>query len=489
MSPSALGGMGAAAAAGMSPAAAGGASTAAFGGMGASALAGMKFGASGAMPLISKGAALGAGLAPWMLALPLVLGSVYVLGGAGARLGQKRKSGARSADVTPPPPPPPMVRKKAAPAVRKAPAPAPAPVVAAAPKKSERAESRRQTPQTAAPPAKAVPSRTLVASRSTPAAVRSGPGQQVAPAPAGVMSFALTTLRKAANLVKGTVGRQVTVVPAAPVAPRRVSGLTTPKDDEWAVETPAAPVAPRRVSGFIAPKDEEWAAEMPATPVAPRRVSGLVAPQDVEWTTVTETPAAPVVPPPVVPPPVVPPPVVPPPVVPQEASGPIAGEDEREGEDWPAEMPGSALPAVPVDTGALSRFIDDRVGRALEEAASLRNRLAEGRREGTQDRRFSFRVAVPPGAMEIRWVDKEGTDHRSPAINISLHGILFEADDPYIMSIRQIACPRLQRTINVTKSIVHRREVNLSVAVLAGFEKGADDWMSWVEILTRIDQE
>ncbi len=106
-----------------------------------------------------------------------------------------------------------------------------------------------------------------------------------------------------------------------------------------------------------------------------------------------------------------------------------------------------------------------------------------------RERRFSLRVAAPPGAMIIHWTNRDGAQFLGMAINISLHGVLFEAPRFDAESIDRVVCSRLNIDLKVTKSAILRSDVDGAVAVLEEFEDNVDSKMRWIELLTRIDEE
>ncbi|MFN3076021.1 MAG: VWA domain-containing protein [Alphaproteobacteria bacterium] len=141
---------------------------------------------------------------------------------------------------------------------------------------------------------------------------------------------------------------------------------------------------------------------------------------------------------------------------------------------------------LPADLSAY--LLDDHVNSALSDVEKLRQQLLTGCRDAIEmDRRFSFHVAVPDGCMTVFWIAEDGTEHQGKAINISMHGILFEgAEKP--VSIARVTCPRMQLTLNVMSSRIVRQEPGRIAAVLVRFENDLDDWMRWVEIVGRVDE-
>ncbi|MEO5373960.1 MAG: VWA domain-containing protein [Alphaproteobacteria bacterium] len=145
-------------------------------------------------------------------------------------------------------------------------------------------------------------------------------------------------------------------------------------------------------------------------------------------------------------------------------------------------------PSPPVDLAA--EFIDSRVKGMVDDAERLRRRLLldEGGTFDTQERRLSLRVVVPEGAMVVHWVAEDGTRHQSPAHDISMRGISFATGPVDAASITHIVCPGMETTLGVVKSRILRQNAGQAAAVLTEFTDDLDDWMRWVEIITRIDE-
>lgn len=149
-----------------------------------------------------------------------------------------------------------------------------------------------------------------------------------------------------------------------------------------------------------------------------------------------------------------------------------------------------ASPDLAPDLDSAARFIAGKVQSTLDEAEALRRRLLLDKSEiGEQDRRFSLRVAVPAGAMNVTWIGSDGAEHSGRAINISMQGVRFEAPQFDAASIARIVCPKMDITLNVEHSAIVRQDEHHAVATVSRFGNNLDDWMQWVEIVNRIDQE
>ncbi|NVM23875.1 MAG: VWA domain-containing protein [Desulfobacterales bacterium] len=133
-------------------------------------------------------------------------------------------------------------------------------------------------------------------------------------------------------------------------------------------------------------------------------------------------------------------------------------------------------------------YMDDKIRRAMGDAEKLCDELIEEETKALEfDRRFSIRVPVPPGAMEVHWTNDDSSQMWGQAVNISMNAVLFEAPGFRAESIDRVVCPRLDVVFNVVRSSIHRKVGDSVVAVLEEFEDNVDDSMRWVEILTSID--
>jgi hypothetical protein len=121
--------------------------------------------------------------------------------------------------------------------------------------------------------------------------------------------------------------------------------------------------------------------------------------------------------------------------------------------------------AEPLDSAA--SYIDAEVKRALDDAEKLRRKLLVSESSKINvERRFSLRVAVPPGAMNVQWVNEDGQKRETPAINISMHGVKFETEDSKVASVKRIICPKMDVALGVIKSQMVRCDEASAVAML-----------------------
>jgi hypothetical protein len=104
------------------------------------------------------------------------------------------------------------------------------------------------------------------------------------------------------------------------------------------------------------------------------------------------------------------------------------------------------------------------------------------------NRRYSFRVNVPPGVMNVLWKDPEGGDRTSPVKNISFTSLMFEEPDFTAEQIYAVECIPFSMKMGIKSSRLKTRENRLHVVILDDFEDTVSDRMHWIEILTRIEE-
>ncbi len=150
---------------------------------------------------------------------------------------------------------------------------------------------------------------------------------------------------------------------------------------------------------------------------------------------------------------------------------------------------GKSVPEASFASEAMG-YINDKVQTALSGAEIYRNAISpKVQSTYPRERRYSFRVKVPDGAMAVVWKNKNGQHCSANAIDISFRGIHFDGKHYDAKDIDRLEFPRLGINLDVTKSSIVRRDGDSVVVYLKNFSNDVDGWMSWIEILTRIDQE
>ncbi|MBF0380714.1 MAG: hypothetical protein HQL69_06835 [Magnetococcales bacterium] len=104
------------------------------------------------------------------------------------------------------------------------------------------------------------------------------------------------------------------------------------------------------------------------------------------------------------------------------------------------------------------------------------------------DRRFALRIKVPANTLLVRGVISNGQIFQSVAKDVSMHGVKFSAPKLPIVSIKQLVFKNKNIAIDVQSYRLHRQTDSEAVAILTSFKNGPDDWMQWIERITRMDQ-
>ncbi len=89
--------------------------------------------------------------------------------------------------------------------------------------------------------------------------------------------------------------------------------------------------------------------------------------------------------------------------------------------------------------------------------------------------------------MEAHWLTEDGQIGSAQIEAVFPRGFEIAKNNQMPTSIGQITCPTLAMTFRVTRSSVHKHSFGI-VVVLEEFENNTDEWMRWVELLTRIDR-
>lgn len=103
------------------------------------------------------------------------------------------------------------------------------------------------------------------------------------------------------------------------------------------------------------------------------------------------------------------------------------------------------------------------------------------------DANFALRVAVPSDAATVFWDNNIGSQLSGELRSMSLHGVKFHAQDFSATQIKQIYFRKANRTLNITHSEFVEKQGNSVVFRIHDFAKKAEDWMLWIEQLTRMN--
>ncbi|MBW7995721.1 MAG: hypothetical protein FVQ81_03930 [Candidatus Glassbacteria bacterium] len=165
------------------------------------------------------------------------------------------------------------------------------------------------------------------------------------------------------------------------------------------------------------------------------------------------------------------------------------GEESCEGPelDLSSEHP---VTDIKFDNDEILNYIDRRIESALGNVEEfIGGTFRDVSINLAPEKRLSLRVKTPPGSIVVHWTDREGVDKSANAIDISMHGVLFETDLCETNSIDYIEVPRSGLRIDVALSTIKRRTAGKYVVHLVAFEREIEDRKTWVELQTRIGGE
>lgn len=99
---------------------------------------------------------------------------------------------------------------------------------------------------------------------------------------------------------------------------------------------------------------------------------------------------------------------------------------------------------------------------------------------------FALRARVPDDAATVFWVNNFGSQLSGELRSMSLHGVKFHAQEFSATQIKQIYFRKSNRTLNITHSEFVEKQGNLVIFRIHEFAQQAEDWMLWIEQLTRM---
>lgn len=131
---------------------------------------------------------------------------------------------------------------------------------------------------------------------------------------------------------------------------------------------------------------------------------------------------------------------------------------------------------------------DERVHQRMDEASdSMDQKVQET--PHVSDKRFALRIPVPDGAVIVHGIDAFDQPFQSQGIDISMHGIRFYAPGKSVQRITQVEFPKHNVVLQVKRAGIHRQDDKETVVVFSEFEHDVDDWMRWIELMTRLHEE
>ncbi|MBF0196023.1 MAG: HU family DNA-binding protein [Magnetococcales bacterium] len=104
------------------------------------------------------------------------------------------------------------------------------------------------------------------------------------------------------------------------------------------------------------------------------------------------------------------------------------------------------------------------------------------------DKIFSMRISIPKGAIVVHGLDADDKPFQVSGVDISMNGISFITPGKPVQCITQISYPHHNVTLNVKRAGIHHQNNKEIIAVISVFENDTEDWMRWIELMTRLDE-
>jgi hypothetical protein len=162
-------------------------------------------------------------------------------------------------------------------------------------------------------------------------------------------------------------------------------------------------------------------------------------------------------------------------------------EKQQEPEQQEVTPPSKAEPLISqVD---IERLVQDKV-QWIVNSAGIDRGISVDQTHGKvkfKEQRL-MRIPVQRGAMVVHWKGNDGSSQRAIVINISMHGILFEADEFSSNAIDAVECPSMAIQFDIANSTIIRKEAGVVAVRIEAFKDKINDQMKWVETLTRIEK-
>lgn len=103
------------------------------------------------------------------------------------------------------------------------------------------------------------------------------------------------------------------------------------------------------------------------------------------------------------------------------------------------------------------------------------------------ERRFAFRVALPPGEMMVMGLTEDGGEFQKNIIDISIHGLRFDRPTPSVKNVQKIFWPKKCLTLEIADANIFRKTDKDIVMVISSFKDITKGKMKWMEILNSIN--
>lgn len=102
---------------------------------------------------------------------------------------------------------------------------------------------------------------------------------------------------------------------------------------------------------------------------------------------------------------------------------------------------------------------------------------------------FNVRVRVKPDRLKVAWKDHGGMNRTTDAWEISMHGIKFNSAGSEPSAIKSLIFTRSNVSIGIKNAELYSMEGDFAIIRLVEFDNNIEDWMTWIEKLSRINKE
>ena len=105
------------------------------------------------------------------------------------------------------------------------------------------------------------------------------------------------------------------------------------------------------------------------------------------------------------------------------------------------------------------------------------------------ERHFFRRIVIPAGDMVVHWKNRENVACQGNVISATMHGIKFLIPDTDCEQIDRLEYQGGNIILGISNAVIHHCDENSGMAIFVEFGNDVENWMTWINLLTRIDEE
>ncbi|MBF0434899.1 MAG: DUF2934 domain-containing protein [Magnetococcales bacterium] len=102
------------------------------------------------------------------------------------------------------------------------------------------------------------------------------------------------------------------------------------------------------------------------------------------------------------------------------------------------------------------------------------------------ERRFAFRVALPPGKMIVIGLTEDGREFQESVLDVSIHGLRFGIPMLSVKSVQKIFWPEECLTLEIANAEIFRKTDKDIVMTISSFKEKTKGKMKWMELINSI---